>query len=327
MKKRKIVSYIVAAGMFIFLLVEGGARFFLGLGTPPLSVSDEEIEYMFKPNQDIQRFGNRQYYNAYGIRSVNFPKEKPQGEYRIIVFGDSVLNGGNQTDQSELATTLLQESLTTAWKRPVVVGNVSAGSWGPPNMAAYARKFGLFGADQVIIQLSSHDITDVPTFAPLNPFTHPTKNPCCAIWEGITRYVPRFVPALKPILQPASAQEDLFAAPKLDMEEGNVQKSFQALSDLLSLTKRKGGQLFLVLHADRDEAAGGVYKPGHDLFISWAKEHVVPVLDMGSIETESLKDKVDPYRKNDGIHLSAIGQKIWAKELHKYLIQSTQLVH
>ncbi|MCW4153907.1 hypothetical protein OM427_30890 [Halomonas sp. 18H] len=44
------------------------ARYGLGLGTPPLSVSHPKIEYMFAPNQDVSRFHNRQLFNEYGMR-------------------------------------------------------------------------------------------------------------------------------------------------------------------------------------------------------------------------------------------------------------------
>jgi len=41
--------------------------------------------------------------------------------------------------------------------RPVVVGNASAKSWGPPNELAYLQHFGTLDADVVILELSSHD--------------------------------------------------------------------------------------------------------------------------------------------------------------------------
>jgi hypothetical protein len=72
-----------AAGLWVIALVVvvliGGemvARFFLGLGTPPLSVAHPRIEYMFQPNQDIRRFGNQVLINQYGMRSEALPERE-----------------------------------------------------------------------------------------------------------------------------------------------------------------------------------------------------------------------------------------------------------
>ncbi len=190
---------LVVALVALIGLGEIAARVLLGLGDPPLSIAHPTIEYMFKPNQDTYPLHHHVHINAYGMRSPDFPaRKRDASEYRVIVFGDSVINGGNQTDDAQLATTLLQQELSTKLGRPVVVGNVSAGSWGPPNMLAYAREFGFFDADMVLIVVSSHDYSDAPTFEPLNPSTHPTERPTSALYDGATRYLPRFIPSLAP---------------------------------------------------------------------------------------------------------------------------------
>ncbi len=192
-----------AAAFLILLAASLGSelfcRFRLGLGDPPLSVADPEIEYLFAPNQHVRRFGNRIDYNAWSMRSDDFaPRKGQSNEFRVMVFGDSVVNGGSQTDQSSTATSILQRDLARLLNRPVVVGNISAGSWGPPNMLAYLRRFGLFDADVVVIVLSSHDYADAPTFEPTVGVNadFPERKPWCATWEAITRYLPRYVPSL-----------------------------------------------------------------------------------------------------------------------------------
>lgn len=317
--KRGLILGAILLGTFF--VVECVARFGLGLGTPPLSVPDSEIEYMFKPNQDVMRFGNRQLYNAYGMRNEDFPADKPAGEYRIICFGDSVLNGGGLTDHSRLATTLLKERLEQQWLRSVLVANISAGSWGPVNMMAYARKYGLFEADQVVVQLSSHDIGDVPTFDPLNPFTHPTRNPCSATWEGITRYVPRYVPALRSILQGEPADENLPEPAPDELEKMRMeafQRSLKALDQLHDGAMAVGAGFLIVLHSERGEAESGEVQMGHDYFVEWARLHEVDILDLGPYEAASLRAGIDPYRENDSIHLSDAGQSILAAQLFEY---------
>lgn len=198
MGRSRVVFFCILA-IAAILGGEVFARFALGLGTPPLSVTHPTIEYMFKPNQDVFRFGNRVLINSYGMRSSDFALRKPsQNEFRIMVFGDSVLNGGAQTDQTDLATTVVSQRLHKELARPVVVGNISAGSWGPGNWLAYVREYGFFDADAIVLVASSHDAADNPTFAPLNLNTHPVTAPYSALVEGVTRYLPRYFPNLLP---------------------------------------------------------------------------------------------------------------------------------
>jgi hypothetical protein len=188
-----LLVFAVAA---IFMSLELFARYGLGLGTPPLSVVHPTIEYMFKPDQDVYRFGNHFIVNHYGMRSRNFPVHKSNlREYRMMVFGDSVVNGGNLTDHTNLATTMLENELSDRLKRPIIVGNISAGSWGPGNWLAYAKEYGFFDADCVVLVISSHDAEDNPTFEPLNTGTHPTEKPLLALSEAFSRYLPRYMPA------------------------------------------------------------------------------------------------------------------------------------
>ena len=79
----KYLTYTIF-GVFFFLSIgEIFARYFLGLGTPPLSISDPRIEYMFKPNQDVYRFGNHFITNQYGMRSEPFTKKKVVMNYEL----------------------------------------------------------------------------------------------------------------------------------------------------------------------------------------------------------------------------------------------------
>ena len=191
-------KWIVALIAVCLLAVGGewGARSVLGLGDPPLSITHPRIEYLYAPNQDVRRFGKRILINAFGMRSEPFGLSKGADELRVLVFGDSVVNGGNLTDHNDLATTRLAHDLRpVAGGRRVVVGNVSAGSWGPGNWLAYSQTYGFFDADVVVLVASSHDLGDNPTFAPLDPNTHPTRKPLLALTEGLTRYLPRYLPA------------------------------------------------------------------------------------------------------------------------------------
>ena len=66
---RRLLTYLLFLA-FGLMLAEAGARWGLGLGAPPLSMEHPEIDYLFAPNQDVNRFGNRQLFNSYGMRSA-----------------------------------------------------------------------------------------------------------------------------------------------------------------------------------------------------------------------------------------------------------------
>lgn len=159
------------------------ARFGLGLGDPPLMVAHPTIEYLFKPGT-YHRFGHTIHYNSQHMRAPE------GGTFPVLFLGDSVTNGGAQTDDTELITSLLSRKLG------VPIGNVSAGSWGPQNLLAYTEAFGFFEAKVIVIVVSSHDAGDLPTFAPTVGVNRdfPAERPPSALWEAVTRYVPRFLP-------------------------------------------------------------------------------------------------------------------------------------
>jgi hypothetical protein len=259
--------------------LEVGAWVFIG--PPMLSVADPTIEYMMRPNQDASRFGNHYHINAYGMRSPELTKKKP-GEFRVIVFGDSVVNGGHPTDQSELATTILSQQGFT-------VGNVSAGSWGPPNILAYIEKYGLFQADVVVLVLSTHDYADAPTFAPLDPLSHPTKMPVSLLLDSIRRYMP------------GRANDSPVPLPL----KADVDASLLSLERILSLAKTQT-RVVVFLHPTRTELKEGIGE---------GRARIVEVCDKVGVEVVKLDNYYRPtldliYR--DDIHLNATGQRALA---------------
>jgi GDSL-like Lipase/Acylhydrolase family len=298
---------------FVFAIVsivcgELFARFYIGLGDPPLSEPHPTIEYLFKPNQRVHRFGNLFATNRYGMRSDDFPPQKlnPQ-ELRVMVYGDSVVNGGNPTDQPRLATSLLEKRLATGLRRPVVVGNISAGSWGPPNEFAYLRQFGFLDADIIVLVLSSSDYDDAPTFEPLNPLTHPTEAPISALWEALTRYLPRYFTGRK--VNEAGVVPDVQEiANKRDIEV-----SLQAEHDFLETAKAGGVTILVLQHWTQTELRSSKPLVGHDEIRRIAAEATVPVYDDADTLKAYLRDGKNPFR--DDIHLNESGQQALAELL------------
>lgn len=163
MKTKLKVTIII----ILFILI-GGEIYLqqcLGLAHAPLYYASNEYEYMAMPNQDGQRFGNHYHYNSYSQRS-----EEPDSTKTIILgLGDSVLFGGVLIDQDSIATSIFTRETS------MQMLNISAGSWGPDNCAAYLRKFGLFNAKAMFLLVSSHDAHDNMDFQPIDrkPYSLP----------------------------------------------------------------------------------------------------------------------------------------------------------
>lgn len=294
MNRRRSRNYLyaglVVGGLFGGL--EWYARRVLGLGDPPLSVADPAIEYLFKPNQQVRRFGHSIRYNAYSMRSEDFVEKEP-GERRVVMLGDSVLNGGGQTDDADLATTLASTALSASLGKKVRVCNASAGSWGPPNMAAYVRRFGLFEADAVGLVLNSGDAWDVRTFEPIvgvHP-GFPDTRPLLAVAEGFTRYL---LPKIRSSVAPSDP------LPPAGDRAGQSVQVMTALRESFRAAEKIGARPFVVVHRNTDEWASQGMPEGEKQIRLVAEQAHVPVYLL------QLDVKTD-YR--DNIHVNESGQR------------------
>ncbi len=297
-----MTGLIVVASLFALVgLLEVYARVVMGLGNPPLWMADPEIEYLPHPAKSYLRFGNRISYNAYSMRSRDFPRNKVNpAELRVLVVGDSIINGGAHTDQQALATTLLEHKLAESLDRPVVVANIAAGSWGPPNILAYLRRFGLFDADVVVIVLNSADYADAPTFEPLGP-GRPQRKPVLALQELHSKYVPRYLKTnlgLQRESQPPTPEA--------------IDTCLSALRELIRMTRQAGVSFLLAQYLKRSEVAT---RPdiGHRKIAQVAQEAGLEPIQLGPGFAKALRDGPDPYVA--GIHPNAHGQRIIAEVL------------
>jgi len=296
------MTALLLAGVTILLAGEAFCRFVLGLGDPPLAMVHPQIEYLFKPDQQLRRLGNQISYNRWSMRSAHFSPQKKPGELRVMVFGDSVINGGALVDQKDLTTSILEDALEEALGVRVVVGNISAGSWGPPNWLAYAEQFGLFDADIVAIVASSHDYADVPSSEPVVGVSPdmPEDRPWSALAEGITRYLPRYIPSL-------SRQ----VPPKTQPSPHDIAWALAALDTLIGLAQTNGAQVICAQHLEVTEVTYGKPLPGHDAIRDVCRHAGVEPFDIEGHGTPRLH-----YR--DSIHLSSDGDaaelphQVWA---------------
>jgi len=301
---RLILRFIVIT-MVLGVFTELTLRFAVGLGDPPLLMADPEIEYLYKPSREYSRFHNRIAYNAYSMRCDDFPVHKSSpDELRVMVLGDSVINGGNLTDQEELATEIIKKRLSEETGRQVVVGNISAGSWGPGNLMAYVNRFGLFDADVVAIVLSSHDYADVPDFQPRVGIVPgmPDHTPLSAIQEVFGRYLPHY------LYGPGKNSH-------LDYEPSDelINQSLASLRDLIQASQDTGAEVLIFQHLERSEVLSGKPMPGHDLIKKTAESMNVTVIQLGPVFEAVIQSQKPPYR--DAIHPNALGQRILAQAI------------
>lgn len=288
-----MLKFLLAGAVFL-IGAESFARLYLGLGTPPLSVAHRTIEYMFAPDQDVQRFGNRQLYNEFGMRSP--PMAQVSASRRVLVMGDSVVNGGNLTDHAELATSLLSTEA-------VFYGNVSAGSWGPANLTAWLREYGSLGAQTAIVVLNSGDLYDLPTFEPLNPNTHPVRTPVLALEEVVLRYLPGFMSRLiSSERQPA----------RLALTEEQIAGGQAVLEDLLNGLVELGLSVCLIQHQTQTELQGQPEVGWHVIHEAFAARNF-PVVQFA--EWTGPARAIGPTPFTDDIHLSVEGQRLLAEAI------------
>lgn len=259
----------------------------------PLYAASSEWEYMTVPEQSGKRLGNQFYFNRYGMRCQEVDSTKKH----VLGLGDSVINGGVQTDQDSLATSLFSAETGTQML------NVSAGSWGPDNCAAYLRHYGLFDAKAMFLLVSSHDAHDNMDFGPVVGVheSYPDKQYCCAIVEVVCRYIyPRYIRKFF-----KQTKEDLDPDQKVLAQVGihkSGKKFNPGFDELKQMADSARIPLVVFLHAEKPEMQAGKYNEQGQEIIAWCQKNGVKLvkdIDCGFT--------LDDYR--DDIHINARGQR------------------
>lgn len=300
--KRKI--YIAISICFILIaLLEFTLRFVFGFCDAVLYQPSPAYEYVAQPNQHHYRFFSHIDYNSYSQRS-----DEPDSTKTIVLgLGDSVIFGGTMLDQDSIATTLFSK------ETGMQMLNISSGSWGPDNCAAYLKEKGTFGAKAMVLVCSSHDAFDVMSHIPVVGIypNYPDKQYKLAIWEVIDRYLmPRIKVYFsgKQLLDP-----DAQVVEKVKSDEGVAQKSFNfdpGFDQLLQISEEKHIPFFIYLHPEKGEVEKNEYKEGGKLIIDWANTHHVKLVD-------GLKEGVTTDMFRDVIHLNEKGQRNLADSFKK----------
>lgn len=309
--KTKIILLLVVIG---FISSELFCRFVIGLGDPPLYQADPAMEYLLQPSKTYHRFHRRFAVNQYSMRSDDFlPQKSTPEELRVLVIGDSVVYGGVMIDQDDIDTEILKRNLQHQFGRQVVVGNASAKSWGPPNELAYLERYGTLDADVIVLELSSHDYADAPTFVPVVGISasYPNKKPWSALADLFGTYLlPRY---LHYGVTPAGIDKNLINSVS---SESDIAWCRRAERDFFLYARAHHTKVALVQHLTLPEVTG-VYEPGYAANQEVAKQENVPYVDDADELRAELKSGHSPYHSGDTIHLNRLGQEILARTLQR----------
>lgn len=296
----KLHYHLVLVSALVVLL-EFTLRFAFGFCDALLYQSSDNYEYIAQPNQDRHRFGAHIHYNSYSQRN----EEPDSARVKILGLGDSVIFGGTWMDQDSLATTLFSN------ETGMQMLNISAGSWGPDNCAAYLKEKGTFGAKAMILVCSSHDAYDVMSFTPVVGFypTYPERQYRLAIVELMDRYL---MPRVRSFFLKQKQRLDPDVAVVNKMSQKFVTKKSLLFNPGFDQLKNMADSLHIpfgvYLHAETGELMQGSYNEMGYEIMEWAEKNGVPLMKgMDRGENESM------YK--DMIHLNGKGQKHLAASL------------
>ncbi len=308
-------------GFVTLIITEAFLRIAFGLGNPVLFQKDVETGYRFKPNQKITRFEKRMEYNQFSQRSKTITLEKPNGTIRVLMLGDSVLNGGNPIDQSETITALLENKIKASG-HSIEVLNASASSWGIGNQLGYIRKFGTFQSNIVILLIGSHNLTQPTSTSDRvgqNPF-FPDHPPLFAIQEGIVRYV------LPDVHDAVNTDESaIHSARSLPVADQQFQQNMKLLKEIISLGQKQNASVNVLYTPDRKDVLPTVVTPNYKPeFIRFLAAEKTPVLDVHRSWSTLPKTTVSTYFR-DSKHLTVGGNKTIANFVYENLCSTHQL--
>lgn len=290
----KIIKWVILILILFIVVCEFILRYAFGFCDALLYRESDKYEYIAQPNQNRHRFGAYIHYNSFSQRNG----EPDSTKVRVLGLGDSVLFGGTWMDQDSLASTLFSEE---TGKQML---NISAGSWGPDNCAAYLKENGTFGANAMILVCSSHDAYDVMTHIPVVGIypNYPDKQYSFAWIELVDRYlIPRIkmLFANKVLLDPDTS---VVASSKAKTVVKKSQVFNPGFSQLKQIADSLNIPFSIYLHAEKNEIESGRYNEMGERIIKWAQQNDVQLMQ-GLKNGETL----DMYK--DIIHFNEKGQR------------------
>ena len=312
--QRTVLKVLLIIGLAIvgaLVLVEGSLRLILGLGNPPLYVSDPEIGYLLAPNQQVRRLRNRIRVNQYSMRAASVAQKLPESTLRVFLLGDSVANGAWWTDQDETISALMERQLEATVTDQVEVLNASANSWGPRNELAYLHRFGTFEAQVIVLLINTDDLfATAPTSLPVGrDRNYPDRKPPLALAELWSRFQQS-----QPV--PGLAQHNAEGGDRVGI-------NLKAIEEIGAIAAQNQAQFLLALTPLlRELDAPRDYELKARLRLQeFTTTHAIAHLDFLPL-FEEFEQPESLYR--DHIHLSTRGNQLVSKTLSQSLMLSEE---
>jgi lysophospholipase L1-like esterase len=298
-------------------------RFAFGLGNPPLVIADRKMGYRFQENQNLRRFGNRLQYNQYSQRSEPILLSKPPETLRILMLGDSVLNGGNRKDQSEIISEQWEARIKQK-RESVEVLNASANSWGIGNQLGYINQYGLFNSDVIVLQIGTHDLLQKTS---TEESLTDNDRPIFALQETIFSYIWPQVKGklLKPrnSLKPANSQPNL--QQQQDTQKQQFEDNLNSLDAIASLARANNLPIFVLYTPDRRDLLPEANEPPYKAqFLQHLAALKIPVIDSHAAWSKLPPETIESYFI-DKVHLSVAGNDAIADLLFQQLCVEGQI--
>ncbi len=269
-----------------------------GLGNPPLYVADARTGYRLAPDQRLRRRGNHIAINEYSMRGPAISPQPVAGTLRVLMLGDSIVNGGWWTDQSELLSLKVQaglEDLKPAGFQQVEVLNASANSWGPRNELGYVLRFGTFESQVVVVVLNTDDLFAIAPHSydlGRNP-QYPIRRPPLALWEAAAR---------RRKYTPSAELQALY-----DQPGDRVGVNLEALRQLNQAVQLAGGKLAIAMTPLKRELQGDgprdYERVARQRLTAFAQDEAIPYLDFLPRFQQTRSERL----YFDHIHLSVEG--------------------
>ncbi|NES94611.1 MAG: SGNH/GDSL hydrolase family protein [Desertifilum sp. SIO1I2] len=321
--KLPIKYWVPLGGIATVAATELTLRLAFGLGNPALLQADPKIGYYFQPNQEILRFGKHIRYNQYAQRSDPITLERSPRTLRILMTGDSVLNGGNPTDQPQTITELFKSRLQSAGYSAEVL-NASAGSWAIGNQLAYLTQFGLFNSDAVILQIGTHDLlqpTSTSEAVGRSPY-FPNRAPRSAIAEAWSRY---FWPNASASLQ-LSTPKGEYPPPAPAEPQKQFEENMVLLAEIISLVRSQNIPVFVLFTPDRQDLVPHYQTPPYKPeFFQLLEAWQVPAIDSHDHWSNLPTQQVEGYFR-DIVHLNEQGNQAIADLLFQKICVNPSLL-
>ena len=308
----KLVLLVGGILIVVLIFLEIFLRLAFGFGNPLLYESDRQIGYLLAPNQNVRRFGNRIQINQYSMRSGTV-LARADSTLRVLMIGDSIVNGGWWTDQKNTLSEVLTAHLKAFKSGSIEVLNASANSWSSRNELAYLQRFGLFQAQVLVLVINTDDLfATAPTSLPVgHDRNYPDRKPPFALAEAISRYLLP-APPLSEALQAVQAEGG-----------DRVGINLEAIRQIYQLAEQNNARFLLVmtpLLRELEQTPRDYELVARQRLLELTQTESIQYIDFLAVFSTETKKPKDIY--HDHIHLNLAGNKLVSDWISKALQES-----